>query len=407
MEKKKVPLAVRVVKRIMLWLVVFVLGLSYFVFSFSGESSRKFYSEIYKSKLLINYEYTRRVISDVYVNVINNIYYLEHTLDKPDGHKATLERIVGSGTRVRSCGIGFVEDYYPSKGHLFYPYAWRNVTNLHEINSENIAGDNLNYINSDWFRNAIAADSATWSDPFSDSFNDKVELVAYVTPIHDETGRPVGVLSADISLDWFAVKLAEMDSVINKSSLFLASKFGLSSCSYLVNHDGAFITHPDEERIMRDNFYNHIESCNGSDAEALIANMTNGKMSENKSLEKFVVDDQECYVFYVPVKYTNWVMVTVVPCHAIDIVGYINGCVLILVLLIVMLAIVLVCYFYVRSGMEPMKNLTMTVDDIAKGNYDTPLPELKHNDEFDGLSDSIEKMQFEISKIVDAAKSKG
>jgi sigma-B regulation protein RsbU (phosphoserine phosphatase) len=189
--------------------------------------------------------------------------------------------------------------------------------------------------------------------------------------------------------------------------LFLASKFGLSSCSYLVNHDGTFITHPDEDRIMRDNFYNHIESCNGSDAEALIANMTNGKMNENKSLEKFVVDDQECYVFYVPVKYTNWVMVTVVPCHAIDIVGYINGCVLILVLLIIMLAIVLVCYFYVRSGMEPMKNLTLAVDDIAKGKYDTPMPELKHNDEINGLSESIEKMQFGISNIVDAAKSKG
>ena len=43
---------------------------------------------------------------------------------------------------------------------------------------------------------------------------------------------------------------------------------------------------------------------------------------------KYLYDGQESYLFYTPVKYTEWIIVTVVPCEAIRLWGLVNGLVL-------------------------------------------------------------------------------
>ena len=101
--------------RLLVCMIIIVLGISCILFYFEKQATRQFYSEIYHNKMLFTKEYARRVISDVYVAVTNNLYYLEHSLDDPDIHKAAMERIVKSGTRIRSCGLSFVKDYYPQK----------------------------------------------------------------------------------------------------------------------------------------------------------------------------------------------------------------------------------------------------------------------------------------------------
>ena len=119
MEKRQKTIAGKITRRMLVWMIVIVLLVSYALFYFEGQSTRQFYSEIYHNKMLITNEYTRRVISDVYVAVTNNLYYLEQSLNNPDSHKATMKRIVRSGTRIRSCGVSFIEDYYPQKGSQY------------------------------------------------------------------------------------------------------------------------------------------------------------------------------------------------------------------------------------------------------------------------------------------------
>ena len=397
MDKKRIPIARRLTGRILIWMVFVGLGLAYLLFYFEGNAIREFYSEIYRNKMLITNEYTRRVISDVYVAVTNNIYYLEHTLDKPDLHKGTMERIVKSGTRVRSCGISFIEGYYPQKETHFCPFAWRNTTNPDVIYSQDMGDADLDYLNADWFLDIVKSDSAQWSDPFYDGYDNKTALSAYMVPIHDQEGRVVAVLGADISLDWLTNKLSETDSVINKNSMFMATKFKMKSYSFIINHDGSYLTHSDENSIMKGNFYSQLESCDGSDVKALVDQMQAGIASDNKSIGRFVFNGEECFIFYIPVKYTRWLMVSIVPCHAIDMLGYLNAGTITIIILLAMLLLVVVAHHYMKNAIEPLKQLTQLTDDISNGRFDTPVPELKHNDEISELRDSIQEMQFKLS----------
>ena len=405
MNKKQHSFAGRLTSRLLIWVIMICLGISYIILRTERQATSQFYKEIFHNKMLITNEYIRRVISDVYVTVTNNVYYIEHNLDNPDCHKETMERIVKSGTRVRSCGISFIEDYYyPRKEHRFCPFAWRNAANPDEIFSQDMGDADLDYLTADWFLDVIKSDSAQWSEPFYDGYDEKTTLSAYEVPIHDQTGRVVAVLGADMSLDWLTTKLNEADTTINKSVMMMANVFEMKSNSFIINHDGSYITNPDGKRIMKDNFFSHLKTGDGMDAETLINRMRNGIASEDRGQEKFLVDGEECYLFYNPIKYTQWVLVTVVPCRDVDILSQLNAAMMLFIFLLAMLLIIFVGYYYIKNGIYPLKQLTNAANDIAEGKFDTPVPEMKHNDEISQLRDAIEELQYRLSNYQDNGK---
>lgn len=403
MEKKRKTFAGRLTSRLFIWVIVVILSLSYVILRSERQATSLFYLEIFHNKMLITNEYVRRVISDVYVAVTNNIYYIEHNLDDPNSHKETMERIVKSGTRVRSCGISFIEDYYyPEKEHRFCPFAWRNSANPDVIYSQDMGDADLDYLTADWFLDVIKSDSAQWSDPFYDGYDEKTTLSAYEVPIHDPTGRVVAVLGADISLDWLTGKLEEADTTINKSTMMMASIFEMKSSSFIINHDGSYITNPEGKRIIKDNFYTHLKSGDKTDVEKLINQMENAIGGEDGGREKLLIDGEECYLFYNPIKYTQWMLVTVVPCRAVDILSQLNAAVLLFIFLLAMLLIILVGYYYIKNGIYPLKQLAKVANDIASGKFDTPVPEMEHSDEISQLRDSIEEMQYRLSNLAES-----
>ena len=402
MDKKQHSFAGRLTSRLLMWVIIICLVISYIILRSERQATSLFYSEIFHNKMLISNEYIRRVISDVYVAVTNNIYFIEHNLDNPDCHKETMERIVKSGTRVRSCGISFIEDYYyPRKEHRFCPFAWRNAANPDEIFSQEMGDADLDYLTADWFLDVVKSDSAQWSEPFYDGYDEKTTLSAYEVPIHDQTGRVVAVLGADISLDWLTNKLNEADFTINKSVMMMAGIFEMKSSSFIINHDGSYITNPEGKRILKDNFFNHLKNDDGTDAEILINRMKNGIASEDRGQEKFLVDGEECYLFYNPIKYTQWILVSVVPCRAVDILSQLNAAGLLFIFVLAMLLIIFVGYYYIKNGIYPLKQLTTVANDIAEGKFDTPMPEMDHSDEISLLRDAIEEMRYRISNHTD------
>lgn len=404
MAKKK-TLAGRLSRKFALWMLVLLAGLSFVIIHYTKKGASKVYSENYYSRMLINKEYTRRVLSDVYVAVTNNVYYLEQNLGNPDDHKELMKRIVKNGTRIRSCGVSFIKDYYPEKGHHFCPYAWRSNVNAEVVEAVDMGDTALDYLDAKWFRRAIEADSAYWSEPFFDGNDKKTPLTAYMVPIHDTEGRVVAVLGADVSLDWLANKLSETDSIIGANASFASDIMEERSHSFIINHDGIFITHPDSERILKDNFFHHIKN-EENDEEGLAEIIKRDNDSEEEKGIRCLFDGQECYVFFTPVKYTNWTMVTVVPWQSIDTVGILNGSMLLLLICIVIIVAVGVCYYLVRNETMPLKQLVQVSNDIAKRQFNTPVPENKHNDEIGQLCDSMENMQYTLSQYVNEKKEK-
>ena len=151
----------------------------------------------------------RRYISDIYTSTYNHVPEIEENLANPDRLPALVERVVRLNPQVRSCGISFIADYYPQKGHWYCPYAVR--TDSSHVETKIIGGPSHDYLSAGWFKEGIEAAKTLWSKPFFDGTDSVAPLVSCLFPIHDRTGRTVAVLGSDMSLEWLAKKMRWTD----------------------------------------------------------------------------------------------------------------------------------------------------------------------------------------------------
>ena len=338
----------KIAGRLLIWVAVLVVVAGFVFYVAAMSKVTELYVENVHNRMLINYEYIRRVLSDVYVQVTNNVDYIEQTLDQPEGQKDIMKRIVSNGNRVHSCGMNFIRDYYPQKGERYCPFAWRNPENPEEILTEEKGDDDFDYLEDDWFTSTLKGDSAKWSDPFYDGYDNETALAAYMVPIHDATGRPVAVLGADVALSWLTDKLDETDSTYNEKSPLTSKLFGLKRQSFIINYDGRFITHPVASRRLEGLFYKYLMGNDDNLLPTLVGQMKSGDTSIDEGQVRYLFNGEESYLFYAPLKYTDWMLVTVVPCKMIDIQAMIVGLHMMGLVALLLLVMVALTYFTIR-----------------------------------------------------------
>jgi sigma-B regulation protein RsbU (phosphoserine phosphatase) len=223
-------------------------------------------------------------------------------------------------------------------------------------------------------------------------------------PVHDSKGRVVAIVGADLSLDFMTRILLEQDSIINNEAWLLSSHD--KYCSYVLSSDGTYITHPDERRIQKGNFYVHIKDTDepGRAAET-VANMRKGEKSYEETAHVLLINRKETYLYYTPMTGTDWMLAVPAPKSSLDSSGVITGIGIIIIIFHVLLVTYLVCYITIRQTAKPLKLLAQTADSVAQGRFDTPLPTIKHRDEICQLRDSFENMQQSLTNYVEELKS--
>ena len=162
-------------------------------------------ASLYKSALTTANANVARVLSEVSVGTGNRVDEIEKTLDQPDKLANIMSEVVTQNPAIRSCGISFVDGYYPQKGHWFCPYAVRDDDGT--VKQHIIGNASHDYLKAEWFTEALEADSSYWSKPFFDSTDSITPLVSYMIPIHDKQGKTVAILGADLSLNWIGERM--------------------------------------------------------------------------------------------------------------------------------------------------------------------------------------------------------
>ena len=406
-KQKEMSFASRMAKRLLLWLIIIMVSITILSFTLMGFVKKGFYASSYHNNMLATREYVQRVLSDVYVAVRSTEFHLEQGLDRPDQMPKAMEYIVKENTRIRSCGISFIDNYYPQKGRWYCPYAWQTEDGT-VMTKENLGDIDHDYLDDAWFNNIIRNDSAIWRDPFFDGQDAHEGLFSFLTPIHNDQGRPVAVLGADVSLGWLTDKLDETDSANSQKGVFssIANSLGSMSQTYVISHDGTFITHPETSFILKDNLFSHIIKSEGHDVNLLMSSILKGETSSDETMKAYYVNGHKSYLFYAPIKHTEWMLITVVPAVAIETSSYMLNLIGLALICLAMLTMVVVCFFATKRASKPLVALTKATDEAAKGNFNVPLPIIMQNDEIRQLRDSIETMQHSLSSYIQTQKIK-
>ncbi len=392
----------------MLMMLITMGIISYVIFEGASTMTKEEEFSRYEAYLDSKVAEIRRALSDVYVGTVNHVPEIEQNLGNPDRLSEIMRQVVALNPRINSCGLSFVANYYPRKGRWFSPFASRSDSSKVEVTTLGSADND--YLSAKWFEEALEAKEGFWSKPFFEGNDTTKPRVAYLCPIRDRSGRTVAILGADISLEWLRLKMLESDrGIMKRGGLGPLDPNDTNTkrrkrwlvYSFLIDGDGTYLVHPEQERILQKNIFDYTKN----DPDSLSTNMAREMVAGEKDYiaksekREDSIDDEDytsvvfegrsSYMFYSPIKYTNWSLGLSVPALGINLIGAIVGGLLL---------------FLIAIGLL-VKQLAASADEVAKGNFSTPLPTVKHNDEICLLRNSFDDMQHSLVKYVEELKS--
>ena len=431
-KKRKVHSFARRLTRWIILTQLVVMGLvSYAIYNLSKAIVSSEETSLYESYLDVTNQGVQRILSDVRVATLNHVSEMEANIGQADKIAAIVKVMVEQNPSIRGCGISFVENYYPQKGRWYCPYAVRSDEKT--IEQRFIGDSHHNYLKDEWFTEALKAQEGYWSKPFFDA-TDSIPLVAYLLPVRNKQGKTVAVIGTDISLKMISEhmqktnKISATDTIKYKNmvendslSLTLESKDEKPNLNeinwrfihypFIIDKDGTFLAHPDSNRVISDNFFVLAKETKDTIDDCIGRQMAAGEkgtwMEEDGTpacFKFFDMNNQSAYVFYQPVENTNWSIALAVPRIMVDSLAIGSGIIMLLFIALALLVAHLVGRFVIRRATKPLNQLASSADEVAKGNFNAPLPQIKHKDEIRQLRDSFEGMQSSLKTYVEELK---
>ena len=390
------PFANRVTYRIILVWVVLMALVSFFVFIVSQMAMLRQSQAHYEDTLELTDDRVTAMLRSVEVSAANIREGAERALLWKRDIYESLERELRLNPDLVGCAVAFVPDYFPDQGHWFEPYVVRLPDGSFE--HRQIGSASHDYFQSPWYTKAITQEQGYWSEPYYDDVGAVMMLCTYSLPLRDPEGNVVGVFGADVGLGWLSDQMREIDLNANER-LVVKPEPGDAAYSFILSREGVYVCHPDPARILARNYFDDFDPVL-SKGDTTYLEIGRDMLAGEKGSALTTVDGVRSYLYYDPLEWIGWSMGIVVPRRTLIKPGVALGLVILLLMLLGMLGVFLVSYLTIRQSTQPIRELARSAQEVSKGKFDTPLPDIPHDDEIRLLRDSFADMEKNLSKYV-------
>ena len=355
-----------------------------------------------KSRIEIANQRINSMLVGVEVAVENVIPKVMDNLDNPDEYYAIVKQILELNDPIIGSAIAFEPYYYAKKGEYFSPYAYRTVNGT--IETKQLGSSEYEYHSMDWYQIPKLLKKNYWSEPYYDTGGGEQMMTTYSHPLYDKNGNLIAVITADVSLNWLTELVAKSDIELNakllkteidSTNLEINDDFFYTHAySFIIGRGATYITHPNTERILNDTYFVYSMETNDSIDAQIGYDMVDG-LSGMREMKR---DGVKYLICYAPIERTGWSMATVIPSKII----YSSSRWLSLLILFIMVAglvaLFFICNSVVKRITRPLARFADSADEVAKGNLDATLPDIKTKDEMARLSQSFSFMQTSLKQ---------
>jgi len=270
----------------------------------------------------------------------------------------------------------------------FAPYYYRKGEGLAY---EDLTRGNFNYREKAWFQNPLQSGAALWTEPYYATAGSDALMCTYAVPFSGKhEGKSFsGVVTADIVMDWLTRIISGLHYVE-------------TGYAFLISRSGTFISHPNRRYEMNESLFTLSRKTGNPELAEIGRVMTKGRSGRQQFTSPHL--QTRSWVFYRPFTKNGWSLGLVIPHDELflevrrqttkTLAAGIAG------LCLLALAIMLVARRFAR----PIRSLAESTTEIARGNLEIQIPELRSRDEVGQLSSAFENMRRALREYIQHLK---
>jgi len=206
---------------------------------------------------------------------------IKRNLSRPDSVFRAVEWVLRTHPKVAGCGVAFVPNYYPEKGRLFEPYAYREGD---EIKTMQAAGEHHDYTKSGFYKQSILLNAPVWTEPYIDDVF-KISMVSYTVPIWNKDKETIAVFALDLPI-------YILGDTLNYRHIYP------SSYDVLLTEEGELLAGPREDHVQRKDVEQVVSIINDSAIPKTLSKTGRSQIATFYSLD----DHKKGYVFFADFK---------------------------------------------------------------------------------------------------------
>lgn len=304
-----------------------------------------------------------------------------YTFDDPGAIQSLTCSMVTRNPMIVGSAIAFAPNAYP--GHKLYaPYCYRDSAQG-TIISTRLDKNGYDYTQEEWFSVPFKTRKPHWSNPYFDINGGQQYMSTYSIPIFDAKGNVLAIITADLPLQWMETKVNSIRPYEHSFTSILCPNgtvLGIKDTNML--REGRQMT-ADNKQIA-----------------AIVNEMRKG----NDSVMQFSDRGNLSFAVFGPL-HNGWSLSII--CSYRDVLKLNTRMHMLLILIgsLGLTAMFFLCYRAIRRLTHPISELSAAALNMAKGDFNTTLPEISTNDEMQQLRDAFDYLQHSIRSYVSELKT--
>ncbi|MEG1644853.1 MAG: SpoIIE family protein phosphatase [Alistipes sp.] len=310
-------------------------------------------------------------------SIDNTVWIAEANINNLDSIKKLLTHNIDNNPLIMGGSVAYEPDTVNGQERLKMIYVFKNDSG---VIIDKMSNENYYYPTMDWYLSPKKLKQSYWSEPYFDEGSGNVIMVTYSHPLINSAGEVYAIYTADISLLHFSDLMEKIQPFPN-------------SYSFMLSRQGYYITHRKKERILHETIFTRAVADSNSDYEQIGRSMTSGESGSRM----FKNDRDRSYAIYTPVSNIGWSICNVGKQDVL--LADLNTATRSIIIIFIA---GIICFFLftlliIKRLMKPLEGFALSAKEIAHGNFEAHLPEIKSEDEMKTLHDSFVYMQQSLA----------
>ena len=308
---------------------------------------------------------------------------IEKRLNRPEIMDSLCRQLLKVNPHIQGCTVAFEPGVYPQYGIYHEVHAYRSQTDSNEVHVS-VNDCKQPYTRQKWYFIPLHQEKPIWIDPYVDVEHGETSIItSYGMPLRNKEGDLVGVLSAHISMKWFA-------------DLVLSLQPFPHSHASVMGTDGHLIIHPDSTLEEHEAYFQESFNNPTSDGHLAAISMKTGHIGHSE----INMGGRHGFIFYHPFKNAGW-SVSIV-CPESDIFSSYDALLrlTIIISLIGLVLLALFCLFISHYQLKPLQQLVDAAHRMANGQLDEPVKVSHRTDEVGYVQNVFRQMQQSIGQHI-------